>query len=123
MSARSPQLCHFAAAMSPRKNTVTMQNYCKGKDNVGTVSANMSLDRAHHICQFCSTDKIFGLIFAPHKKWVKCDKMDVASKQRKSQQHSIYCKFVMWSIDKLLHIINVEQFVIDSHDKIAPHDK
>ena len=30
----------------------------------------------HHICHFCSTDKIFGLIFAPHKsaqiatKWI-----------------------------------------------------
>ena len=54
---------------------------------------------------------------------VKCDKMDVASKQRKSQQDSIYCKFVMWSNDKVLCITNVEQFVIDSHDKIAPYDK
>ena len=43
--------------------------------------------------------------------------MDVASKQHKSQQDSIYCKFVMWSNDKLLHIANVEQFVIDPHDK------
>ena len=29
----------------------------------------------------------------------------------------------MWSNDKLLPITNMEQFVIDSYDKIAPHDK
>ena len=31
------------------------------------------------------------------QKCVKCDKKDIASKQRKSQQDSIHCKFVMWS--------------------------
>ena len=29
----------------------------------------------------------------------------------------------MWSSVELLHIANVEQFVIDPHDKFAPHDK
>ena len=35
----------------------------------------------------------------------------------------MWSNFVIWINDKLLHITNVEQFVIDSHDKIAPYDK
>ena len=44
--------------------------------------------------------------------------MDFASKQRKLRQDSIHCKFVMWS-----KVWYEEQFVIDPHDKITPHDK
>ena len=43
-------------------------------------------DNCHFWVNFCSTQKC-----------VKCDEMDVASKQRKSQQDSIHCKYVMWS--------------------------
>ena len=35
----------------------------------------------------------------------------------------MWSNVVMWSNDKLLCITNVEQFDIDSHDKIAPYDK
>ena len=31
-------------------------------------------------------------------------------------------RFFMWSNDKLLHIADMEQFVIAPHDEIAPHD-
>ena len=42
--------------------------------------------------------------------WVIRDKMNFASKQRKSRQNSIHCKFVMWS-----KVWYKEQFVIDPH--------
>ena len=44
--------------------------------------------------------------------------MDFAPKQRKSRQDSIHCKFVMWS-----KVWYREQFVVDPHNKITPHDK
>ena len=39
----------------------------------------------------------FWVNFFSTQKCVKCDEMDVASRQRKSQQDSIHRKFVMWS--------------------------
>ena len=59
--------------------------------------------KSAYVCDICSTDNIFGLIFTPHKT-------DIASKQHKSQQNIIQCKCVMWS--KMCH---VEQ-VIDDFD-------
>ena len=49
------------------------------------------------------------VIFAPQTRFLGYFllSMDVASKQRKSQQDSIHCKFVMWSnfvMTKLLHM-------------------
>ena len=58
----------------------------------------------------------------------KCDNMDLVPKQREAQQDSIHRKFVMWgnlscgAMSRILHITKMDQFVIDSHDTIAPHD-
>ena len=68
----------------------------------------------HHICHFCSTDKIL-VHFCSTQKYVNCDKMDFARKQRKSRQDSIHCKFVAWS-----KVWYREQFVVDPHNKITP---
>ena len=39
----------------------------------------------------------FWVNFCFTQKCVKCDEMDVASKQLKLQQDIVHCKFVMWS--------------------------
>ena len=48
------------------------------------------------------------VIFGSTQKRVNRDKMDFASKQRKSRQDSIHCKFVMWSNHQKLHITDME---------------
>ena len=93
--------------------------------SLGGGDVSFALREGAHICQIRNvyenifSEKIYSK-FLSTQKCVKCDKMDVSSKHRKD---SIRYTFVMWSNDKLLPITNVEQFVIDSHDKIAPHDK
>ena len=71
---------------------------------------------------------IFGVWvnFCSTQKSINRDKMDFSPKQRKAQKGSIHCKcevnIFMWSNNKLLHIADMEQFVIAPHDEIASHD-
>ena len=60
----------------------------------------------------------FWVNFCSTQKYVNRDKMDFAPKQRKSSRDSIHCKFVTWS-----KVWYREQFVVDPHNKITPHDK
>ena len=60
----------------------------------------------------------FSVIFCSTQKCVNRDNVDFASKPRKSRQDSIHFKFVTW-----IKIWHKEQFVIDPHAKITPHDK
>ena len=82
---------------------------------------NLSVqDRINHTSylSFLLHGQDFWVHFCSTQKYVNRDKMDFAPKQRKSCQDSIHCKFVTWS-----KVWYREQFVVDPHNKITPHDK
>ena len=73
-----------------------------------------------HYLYLCSTDKICGLIFA-QQMWLNgYNGNNMAPKQRDKTAYivSLSCG----AMSRILHITKMEQFVIDSHDTIAPHD-
>ena len=82
-------------------------------DHLGTTWHTLKLSFLLHgqdvWVNFCSTQNC-----------VNRNKIDFASKQRKSQKGRKN-EFVIWSNDKLLHIADVEQFVIAPHEKQLCH--
>mgnify|MGYP001171133152 CR=1 FL=1 len=64
MSARSPQLCHLAAAaaMSPSKNTLTMQNYCEAKQAKKRTASTIMTARQDEIRTYSARTHILKVV-------------------------------------------------------------